>query len=95
MKLYLNEIVTLKENNQTVVSPTATYENENSEEASRLAAINFHSKVSYNLQQKAIQKDFLVYVITETGTPVPDMKKFYRFAEESQPEPTPEEPVEE
>lgn len=81
MKLYLNEIVTLKENDQTVVSPTATYENENSEEASRLAAVDFHSKVAYNLQQKAIQKDFLVYAITETGIPVPDMKKFYRFAQ--------------
>lgn len=81
MKLYLNEIVTLKENDQTVISPTMKYENENSEEASRLAAVDFHSKVSYNLQQKATQKDFLVYVITETGTPVPDMKKFYRFAQ--------------
>ena len=84
MKLYLNEIVTLKENDQTVVTPTATCKNDNSEEATRLAAVDFYGKVNYNLQQKAIQKDFLVYVITETGAPVPDMKKFYRFAEEEQ-----------
>ena len=62
------------------------YENDNSEEATRLAAVDFYSKVSYNLQQKDLQKDFLVYVITETGTPVSDMKKFYRFAEEDQEE---------
>lgn len=89
MKLYVNEIVT-KKDGQTVITPPMKYENENSEEVTRLAAVDFYGKVNYNLQQKATQKDFLVYVITETGTPVPDMKKFYRFAEEDQPEPSDE-----
>ena len=84
MKLYLNEIVTTKEN-QTIVSPTITYNNDNSEEASRLAEIDYHAKCNYNLQQGATLKDFLVEIITETGNLVTGMKRFYRF-----PEPTPE-----
>lgn len=81
MKLYLIEIVTKKENDETVVSPTVTYENENSEEASRLAEIGYTGQVNYNLQMGETLKDFLVEVITETGIPVPDMKRFYRFPE--------------
>ena len=81
MKLYLIEIVTKKENNETVVSPTVTYSNENSEEASRLAEVGYTGQVNYNLQQGATLKDFLVEVITETGVPVPNMKRFYRFSE--------------
>ena len=80
MKLYLNEIVTLKDD-QTVVSPTATYSGENSNEVYRQAEVAFHSKCAYNLQQDATQKDFLVQVITETGVVVPEMKRFYRFAQ--------------
>ena len=86
-KLYLNEIVTLKDD-QIVVSPTATYSGENSDEVYREAEIAYHSKCAYNLQQKSTQKDFLVQVITETGVIIPEMKRFYRFPEE-QPEPEP------
>lgn len=91
-KLYLNEIITLKENDQTVVSPTATYSGENSVEVYRQAEVAFHSKCAYNLQQTETQKDFLVQVITETGVVVPEMKRFYRFAQNEEQQ---DEPVEE
>lgn len=94
MKLYLQEIVTRKDD-QTVISPTATFVNENSDEAYRLAEVEYTSKVNYNLQQKENLKDFLVEVFTETGIPVPEMKRFYRFAEDPQPEPEPNDPGEE
>lgn len=76
---YKLEITTAKDGTKTS-APTGVYETADA------AEIAYHQQVAYNMQMGENLKDFLVMIISETGAVQSDLKKFYNFAIEPEPE---------